>query len=89
MGKAILISPLYRRIVLSVKKITPLTLIPLIWQKSTNKTQANLENLTCIHKYAHMDIPKLLQRGLHLREDKDQNYHLISPNSERWMMKIF
>jgi AAA+ ATPase superfamily predicted ATPase len=67
------------------EKITLLAVISLSRQKPSRKTLTNLENLSRLHARAPFDVPNLVKRGLLLKNEQEESYHLFSPSMERWI----
>jgi len=67
------------------QKIILLAAISLNRQKPSKKTVPTIENLTRLHSRAPLDVPELVKRGMLLKREGTENYHLFSPSLERWI----
>ena len=68
------------------EKINLLAVISLNRQKPSHNNLPTLENLSRIQTRASLDVPELVARGL-LVVDERENYHLISPSLEQWILR--
>lgn len=67
------------------QKIILLAVMSLNRQKPSKKTAPTIENLTRVHPRAPLDVPELVKRGLLLKREGTESYHLFSPSLERWI----
>jgi hypothetical protein len=67
------------------QKIILLAAISLNRQKASRKSVPTIENLTRIHPRAPLDAPELVKRGMLLKREGTESYHLFSPSLERWI----
>ncbi|MEE4193886.1 MAG: TIR domain-containing protein [Anaerolineae bacterium] len=67
------------------EKITLLAVITLSHQKETPEQKPMLKSLNEIHPRAHLDIPELSKRGLLIKDESQETYHILSPSLEHWI----
>lgn len=69
------------------EKITLLTVITRNKQVTSGTTLPTLENLARIHSRANLDIPELIKRGMVIKDNKSETYHILSSSFEHWIAK--